>query len=297
MLAGAMSCYMIITGYKEGAAQYGGYDCTGAESGLGNPTGCTCHSSGANAGVALTLEFDSAGVPTTHYVGGKSYTIKITGTNNTGGNLPYFGFQLGCIKGSTSQTTPVNAGSFVAAFPTNTHYAAPQSTYYVVGVVEQGTQLSPTSGTGGNGTIYSETINWKAPVSGTGTVSFWSVLNAVNGDGNSSGDSWNVHHIVISEWPTGLGVATIEENPLQLSIFPNPAKDKVNITYNLKQSTELTVNLYGIDGRLISNLENNTVTEGEHTQNLMLPSAIKPGLYLIQLIADGQSTVQRIIVE
>ena len=297
MMAGAFSCYMIISGYKEGPAQYGGYDCTGAETGLGNPTGCTCHSNSATSGIAVTLELDSAGVPTTHYKGGMTYTVKIKGTNNTSNSLPLFGFQVGCIQGSTAKTTPVNEGTWMGAYPTGVHYAAPQTIYYVVGLVEQGTQLSPTSGTGGNGTVYSEIINWKAPVAGTGTVSFWSVLNAVNGDGNTGGDCWNVAHIPITEWPAGLGVNDVQDNALSATVFPNPAKRNVNISYSLKQSSEVNVNLYGIDGKMVSNLSNGTVSSGEHTQGLRLPEGIAPGIYIIQLIAEGQSTAQRIVVE
>ena len=297
MLAGIISCYLIITGYKEGPALYGGYDCTGGETGLGNPTGCSCHSSFADNGIALTLELDSAGVPTTHYSGGKSYTVKITGTNNSGNNLPLYGFQLGCIKGPSSLTTPVNAGTWMAPYPTNVHYAAPNTAYYVLGLVEQGTQLSPTSGSGGNGTIYSETINWKAPNTGTGTVSFWSVLNAVNGDNSSGGDSWNVKHMIITEWPSNSGIASVDENPVQLTIFPNPARESITISCNLNETAQVEINMFGIDGRMVGNLMSGTLTQGEHNQHITLPSTIRPGIYFIQLIAGSQSNVQRIIVE
>src|ERR1700722_18150760 len=99
----ATSFYIAISGYKEGPANYQGWECTGAETGLGNPTGCYggsgCHSSSATAGIAVVLELDSTGgVPTTHYTGGLTYTVKITGTNNTGNNLPKYGFQKACIK-------------------------------------------------------------------------------------------------------------------------------------------------------------------------------------------------------
>jgi len=297
VLAGTMSCFIMITGYKEGPASYAGYDCTGAETGLGNPSGCTCHSSSATTGIGVTIELDSAGVPTTHYTGGKSYTVKITGTNNTSNNLPLFGFQLGCIKGSAAQTTPTNAGTWKTPYPTNVHYAAPVASYYVVGIVEHGTQLAPISGSGGNGTVYSETINWTAPAAGTGTISFWGTLNAVNGDASTGGDNWNVKHIAISEWTLNAGIVSVEENLIHLNIFPNPAKQNITVSCNLNETSEVEINMYGIDGRMVSNLMNSTLTQGEHNQQFEIPTNTKPGIYLIELIANGKSTVQRIIVE
>ena len=211
--------------------------------------------------------------------------------------MPLFGFQIGCIVGSVARATPVNAGTWKTPYPTNVQYAAPQATLYVVGMVEQGTQLSPVYGSGGSGTVYSETSNWTAPVSGTGTISFWGVLNAVNGDGSSGGDYWNTQGMTINEWPSKLGIASIEENSIQLSIFPNPAKENITVSCNLSETSLVEINMFGIDGRMVSSLMNTTLTQGEHEQRLTLPAGVKAGIYLIQLIANGQPTVQRIIVE
>src|ERR1035437_4216498 len=132
----ALCSYFIITSYKEGPGSYAGYDCTGVESGLSNPTGCSCHSSSATTGIGVVIELDSVGVPTTHYKGGLTYTVKIKGTNNTTSSFPKFGFQMGSIKGSVAAVTPTNAGTWSTSCPTGTHYAAPQANNYVVGVVE-----------------------------------------------------------------------------------------------------------------------------------------------------------------
>src|ERR1019366_7481626 len=185
---------LVISGYHSGAGN-NGYDCTGAETGLGNSAGCSggngCHSPSATTAITVALELDSAGVATTHYKGGVTYTIKLTGTNTSTTSLPKFGFEVGSVKGSTSVVTPVNAGTFATPYPANTHYAAPNQ-YMVVGVVEQSATLAATTGTGGSGTKYVESFTWTAPVAGTGTISFWGVINAVNGNGSSdSGEHWN----------------------------------------------------------------------------------------------------------
>ena len=294
--------YIVINGYNGGPAAAGAYDCSGAETGLGNPTGCFagsgCHSSVANAGIAVTLEFDSAGTPTTHYVAGKAYTVTITGTNNTSNNLPRFGLQIGCIKGATPSAAPTQTGTWMAPYPTNTRYTAPFTKYYLVGVVEHSTRLTPFSGSGGNGTVYKETFNWTAPVSGTDTISFWGALNAVNNNGNADGgDLWNVTHIIIYNWsPTA--VVSIQNTAFNMGIFPNPASQHATLKYSLKENSNVQADLYNICGQKVCTLFNGTQTAGAHTQLINLADLnLKSGIYMVAINDGAKSSTQKLIVQ
>ena len=169
-------CYIVVCAYKDGPGT-NGYDCTGAETGLGNPTGCTCHNAFASSGISVMLELDSAGLPTTHYVGGATYTVKLSGVNNGSSSQPKFGFQVASILGATAKTTPVNVGLWSSPLPVNTHLATPQPGFFVVKVAEHTIPIPASTGSGGNGSTYSESFTWTAPVSGTGTISFWAALN------------------------------------------------------------------------------------------------------------------------
>lgn len=292
--------YIVINGYSGGPAATAQYDCTGAETDNGNPAGCTgggCHSSSATAGIAVTLELDSAGMPTTHYVGGMSYTVVITGTNNTSNNLPKFGMQIACVKGTTPSATPTQTGTWNGPYPLGTHYSAP-ATYFLVGVVEHGTRLSPFSGTGGNGTVYKETFKWTAPMSGTGTISFWGALNAVNNNGSADGgDLWNVTHIVINEWNL-TSVASIRNNAFNMGIFPNPANEHATLEYSLKETSDVQADLYNICGQKVCTLFNGTQTAGEHAQVINIASLnLKRGIYIVAINDGTKSSTQKLIVQ
>ena len=298
----AIACSVVISGYHAGPAA-NGYDCTGAETGLGNFAGCGgtggCHSSSATTGITLTVVLDSAGKPTTHYTGGKAYTIVITGTNTTTNSLPKFGFQIGCIKGSASVVTPTNEGTFGSPYPASTHYSAGVASYYVLNVVEQSTQLSPTSGTGGNGTVYKETINWTAPAKGTGTVSFWAALNAVNNDGNADKqDLWNLKNVAISEWPVATGVDQVTENTLNLSVYPNPAKYSTTLNYNLTEEANVQVGMYNMAGQKVYDMNYGQQTAGDHQQQLDLAGMnLKSGIYIITINQGDKVSTRKLIVQ
>jgi len=297
----ATACYIIINGYKEGPGTKG-WDCTGAETGLGNPKGCSagagCHSSSRTAGIAVTLELDSTGgVPTTHYTGGLTYTVKITGTNNTANILPKFGCQIGSILGSAAKVTPTNEGTWKAPFPTNTHYSAPQPGNFIVGLVEHTTQLAPQSGTGGNGTVYSVTFTWTAPITGTGTVSFWGALNAVNNnDTADSRDLWNTTQLVVHEWGNNTGIASIEQNSFNINIFPNPVSDYTTLDYTLKENTNVQISLFDISGREVSNFAYGEQTAGQHRQTINIQDLhLKSGIYIL-VLNDGSNTENKKLI-
>ena len=304
-LLAAASCYLMITGYAHGPAATNGYDCTGAETGLSNPAGCNsgggCHASSATAGITIAIELDSTGgVPTTHYKGGMNYTVKLKGTNTTSSSLPQFGFQMGSIQGSVAVTTPINAGTWNTPFPTNTHYATPSAANgFVVGLVEHLNTLSATTGSGGSGTTYVETFNWTAPVAGTGGISIWAALNAVNGNGtNDAGDKWNTNHVAISEWPMNTAVASIEQNIFDMNIYPNPANNYASLDYTVTASATVNVALYDISGKKISDVFCEYQNSGQHHQLIDLAAmSLNSGVYFILMKTGDKAITRKLIVQ
>ncbi|MBI3502683.1 MAG: T9SS type A sorting domain-containing protein [Bacteroidetes bacterium] len=284
-LACALSLYILLSSYSSGPGT-NGFDCTGAETGLGNPSGCTtCHGSAATSGISIAIELDSAGVPTTHYSGGKSYTVILTGTNNTSTVLPKYGFQMGSIKGSFAVVTPTNAGTWASPYPTLTHYAAPSPGNYVVGVVEHTASLSPTSGTGGMGTIYSQTFNWTAPASGTGTISIWAALNAVNANGLAdTGDHWNKVHVIINEWSI-TGTANLAEESAEIKAYPNPVTDVLNLQMQNLPAGMYALSVFDASGRKI--FSKNVEAGGTNFTETISATGWKRGMYKALIEKDN----------
>lgn len=297
----AIACYVVFSSYMEGAATHGGWVCTGAETDQQNPKGCStgsgCHSTAATPGIHVALELDSMGVPVTHYVGGGTYTVKITGVNTTTSTLPKFGFQIACIVDTVSAVTPTQAGVWSSATPANTIYAALQK-YFVVRVVEQTAPLSPASGTGGNGTTYSETFTWTAPVAGTGYISFWASLNAVNNDGNADAqDLWNTTQLNVPEYVVS-GIATIEPNAFDMTLAPNPAITNTQLSYTLKENGTVTASIYDIFGKKICDLLNDEQSSGLHTLPINISSLnLKSGMYVAVINNGTVASSKKFIVQ
>ena len=299
ILAVMAASSFFLCSYQGGAATVGGWDCTGAESGLQNPTGCSnggCHGNTATTGITVTLEIDSAGAPVTAYKAGLTYTIKLTGTNTTSANLPKFGFQVASIAGSAAQVTPTNAGTFQqTGLPAGVQIAPVVPSYYVCNIIEHSTPLSPSSGTGGNGTVYSTSFTWTAPVQGTGTVSFWAALNAVNHDGSaSSADKWNVKHVVLQE-DTVTTVTSIDEpaGNMTISVYPNPSTDAVQIDLYNAMHGAYNMSVFDVDGNAV--LSRIVEVSDNFSKTTLNTTGWSAGIYFVQIVNDGLQKVVKIV--
>jgi Secretion system C-terminal sorting domain len=301
-LFAAAICTIVLSSNKGGPGIYSQWDGTGAESGLGNTAGCSysggCHSPNATSGIAVVIELDSAGVSTTHYTGGMNYTVKLSGTNNTGIMLPAYGFQIGSIKGTSTIVTPTNTGTWTSPYPAGNHFSSPVANGFVVGMVEHSSTQSPTTGTGGNGTIYSKTFTWTAPTSGTGTISIWAVINAVNNNTQADiGDLWNTNHIAISEWGnSSSGISTIESNQLSLNVYPNPVSTFLNLNYTLSESSKVIIQLFDMEGKVVSELLNETQNSGLQNRNISIPTQLRDGIYILKTSLNDQQYLKKISV-
>ena len=185
-LVGAL-LYLVLSSYSSGPGAGGLGDLTGAH----GTAGCSCHNGSSTSTTTIAIELDSAGIQVFKYTGGNSYTIKLTGTQTSSSfSLPYFGFQLGVV--GTGGTTSRGTMSAVAG----THLG----TYSGISVLEHGSAILSTTGSGLAGTTYVVNIPWVAPSAGSGCVTIFSTLMAVNHNGSAeSGDKWNNTSYTIAE--------------------------------------------------------------------------------------------------
>jgi hypothetical protein len=303
MLVALIVAALFLSSYQSGPAHHAGYDCSGSETGNGNPTGCStnggCHGNTATSAVAVTIELDSAnGNAVTKYKGGLTYIVKLTGVNNTTSTEAKFGFQLTAINGSTPTAAPVNAGTWdVANLPTGVQYSPASPGNYLANVIEHNTALSPSSGTGAAGTIYTESFTWTAPAKGTGTISFWAALNAVIGFDVASSlvDHWNTASLILDEdtsTATNTGFSTISNN-MDVSIYPNPTTDFVQVELDNVAPGAYNINAYDAEGRKVAT----SVLEptGSFAKTTINTSNWAAGIYLLQFTNGSEERVVRVV--
>ncbi len=240
----------------------------------GGQVGCgTCHGSSATTGVTVTVELDSAGTPVTRYKPGIAYTIKLKGTNTTSNTLPQFGMELSVVSGSG--TSSANAGTFSGTPSTVRTFTSSGITY-----LSHNTPISATTGTGGSGTTYEISATWTAPAAGTGTVTAFGLINAVNGDGrDASSDKWNTGSASFTEIPAATGIENISNT--SIAVYPNPVVNQLNI-----EGITGAFHIYDLNGRTIANGN----ADGNTTVNT---TDWAPGLYVVRFGEQAITVIKK----
>lgn len=69
---------------------------------------------------------------------------------------------------------------------------------------------------------------------------------------------------------------------LQSNIFPNPAKDKLNVKFSLPYASSIKINIYDAVGKSLKAIEKTDYNKGEHILEIPIEN-LKSGLYFLQI--------------
>ena len=107
-----------------------------------------------------------------------------------------------------------------------------------------------------------------------------------------------IDNIVFS--PHYVSTETVGSNNPGISIFPNPAKDYVNICFYLFESRHVGIQMYNIEGKLITTLANREMAAGQHQVRFDISSfdikKLPDGIYFLKINFDGSIIYEKIVV-
>ena len=217
--------------------------------GDGGVTCASCHSGGNfNASAEITTN-----IPVTGYLLNTDYTINIntTSTSNT------HGFQMVAENGSNTKI-----GTFVAG-----------SGSRVSG--DRIVQSTPSSSGDWS-------FTWRSPSTDQGEVTFYTAVNAANGNGGTSGDQ------VVTAQLSNVSLSVDNLTKIDFDTYPNPATDFV--TLQLASNTDnAVVAFYDSVGKIA--LQTNIT----NTQNKVDVNDLASGIYLIKIISGNRIGTQKFI--
>jgi hypothetical protein len=165
--------YFIFASNSNGRATLANSGNTGAP---GENTCGQCHNGGNyNASVAIQVFPNGGTVPTTQFVSGNTYTVKVTVSNSMGNPFGY-GFQFTALTDADS--SPISGYSSLAS-------NVKQKTITVQNAFTGRTYLEHNGVTSNN--VFQ--FNWTAPANLNEAVTFFASGNVVNGTGSMGGDA------------------------------------------------------------------------------------------------------------
>jgi hypothetical protein len=106
---------------------------------------------------------------------------------------------------------------------------------------------------------------------------------------NSDGQVLNSNSTV---WPTSIkNIASVD----QVSLYPNPAKENVNISFNLTEKSNVQVQILDATGRLVKDVANQTMGAGTQTLNVSTAD-LAAGIYNVKFQTESGSHIERLTV-
>lgn len=262
--------YLTLSSYKNGPANGGAGNRTGSTT---PPQTCSqggCHmSESTKLSMSIGLLDNTTSMPVTDgkYIPGREYTVTLSGLYTGSSSYSHFGFQATAVN-----VSKVSIGTLAASM-SGTHL----NTTTGVSLVEHNAPMAAvTTGT------YVATFKWTAPAAGAGAATFYARMVANNNNNTPGDDTPNGITATYNENTTSIGELSAD---ILTKVYPNPAKDQLNIGLDNAQAGEYAFNVYNAFGiRVHSEIKNINSSSFETTVNT---SAIAAGTYFVQIVKDG----------
>ena len=235
-------------------------------SGSANCTGCH---SGTDTSATTQASITST-IPTAGYTPGATYTI--TANVNFAGRSK-FGFQV----------SPQNAAGTLLGTLINT-----SAQTKLVGAAKYVTHT--TAGNSGTNTK-SWTFDWTAPAAGTGAVTFYGSFMASNGDGGTNGDIIYTTSYAVTE-AVASGISDVEANTNALTVIN--LKNALQISYNAQSVATANVELYTLNGTLVSTTSFEQQNAGAVNLNVDVKEGLNTGIYIIKVQQGTQVLTKKL---
>lgn len=93
----------------------------------------------------------------------------------------------------------------------------------------------------------------------------------------------------------GLSVDELNKNLSLKAVYPNPAKNEVNVSYDLTRGADVTITIRDIAGRMVMQSVEGFQFEGAQKATLAL-NGLNSGMYFVELNAGGAIAQQKLII-
>ena len=231
--------------------------------------GISCNSTYCHSGPAAGSG-ENIAISVIQPLGQDSYRISIEVSNTGGMQYEKVGFQA-CVEDDFGN----KIGEISLVDPTRTKFPNGNSDY----ITHTFTGTAPS-----DDFLHLWEFDWAPPANFEGQVAqVYAASILSNNNNQNNGDVHVANHYVFN-----VGVSTEEPGLYDFSVYPNPVKDEIYISFSQNQQEDLVILLYDFKG------SETVLFDGKWNQNvesIVLPSHISSGLYTLEVRSIyGRST-------
>lgn len=94
---------------------------------------------------------------------------------------------------------------------------------------------------------------------------------------------------------TGTGVGSTPGLADNFTVYPNPAKDNLNLSFNSSLPGNYTIELSDLSGKIVTS-RNAQIKQGDNKLSLNIKTCA-PGIYALRLSNGAQSSIQKVVIQ
>ncbi|MEN8224362.1 MAG: C25 family cysteine peptidase [Bacteroidota bacterium] len=88
-----------------------------------------------------------------------------------------------------------------------------------------------------------------------------------------------------------------ENRVIMGQVYPNPFTNETNISFNLKEKTDLSIEVYNVNGKLINSLVNAKLSAGKHIIKWNADAdGVSEGVYFFRIISEDEVITRKVIL-
>jgi PKD repeat protein len=114
---------------------------------------------------------------------------------------------------------------------------------------------------------------------------------------DASGASNNIFVDDINIVNNPVGLNSLSAESFNLYVFPNPASDQVNVSFDLPGKHKVKLDLVDMLGRTIETAVDAELQQGNYEYSFGLGKKPAPGIYFSRLLIDGNAVTQKVVIE
>jgi hypothetical protein len=238
----------------------------------------SCHIGGTNTPSVTISSIPSFGVGNT-YVPGTTYTISVMGQGYS-----LFGFDLEILDSPSNISNSVfDFGTITSISPDETVNTPSMGMGYTYSdIMHTAPKSSPF------------TFEWTAPSNGIGYL--YCALLGINNNGSTSGDKSCVTSMTLNPISsTDINELKDDLNALDISIYPNPCFDFLNITYKVEAAKTVDIELLNFSGIKLLDIYHGENINGQQNIQYPISQYISKGTYTLKINIDNHFLTRKVI--
>lgn len=92
-------------------------------------------------------------------------------------------------------------------------------------------------------------------------------------------------------------VSQFKSDELNLSAFPNPAKDNITLSYSLPATSDVAIDIYNIIGAKVITWSERNQASGNHSKEFNFENQLSNGIYFARINAEGSTVTLKFVVD